>query len=390
MSVIDRHIEYLLQRHDCVVVPGLGAFLCRYDAARFDENGVRIMPPGRRLAFNRWLSEGDRMLVASVARGERISVERATQLVESEVEQLIGAARRDGEAPVGGLGMLYVAENDEIAFEPSAVAGINGAFYGLLPIAPMTLAERQAATEAARQRVAPVADVTADEEEGKARRLWTGIRAWRSYASGAVATLAVIVTLALFVASPIRIEKNTQTASIAPVAQKYTASCATDAGTSSEGWRSLLCGNVEGVSRAVPDALSYVQEYTAPVETPAVAEQAATALAEEAAAKIAPAPAMGAEARAAVKAAEAVAAPKSEPSGEGVRFNAEDPYCVVVASFPTESQAKVFIAQHASSQLGVVEMDGRYRVYAATGRDYASATAMAKRVGQKDAWVCRR
>ena len=389
MSVIDRHIEYLLQRHDCVVVPGLGAFLCRYDAARFDENGVRIMPPGRRLAFNRWLSEGDGMLVASVARGERISVERASQLIETEVEQLIGAARRDGEAPVGRLGMLYVAENDEIAFEPAALAGINGAFYGLLPIAPMTLAERQAAMEAARQRVAPVAAVQPEEEEGKTRRVWTGIRAWRSYASGAVATLAVIVTLALFVASPIRIEKNTQTASIAPVAQKYTASSATDAGTSTEGWRSLLCGNVEGVSRAVPDALSYVQEYTAPVETPAVTEEAAKAP-QESTSAIAPTPSKAAEAEAPVKAIEAVAASKSEPSGEGLRFNAEDPYCVVVASFPTESQAKVFIAQHASSQLGVVEMDGRYRVYAATGREYASATAMAKRVGQKDAWVCRR
>lgn len=72
------------------------------------------------------------------------------------------------------------------------------------------------------------------------------------------------------------------------------------------------------------------------------------------------------------------------------RFNADDSYCVIVASFATRSQAETYMAEHSGKQLGVIEKDSRFRVYAATGSSYEQANSQKKFIGNADAWVCRR
>ena len=73
-----------------------------------------------------------------------------------------------------------------------------------------------------------------------------------------------------------------------------------------------------------------------------------------------------------------------------IRFNDADPYFVIVASFPTMTQANSYVKSHPGSKLGILQMDGRCRVYAATGADYAMASSMTALVNEADAWICRR
>ena len=40
VNSITRHIEYLILRHDCVIVPELGAFIAQYSPARIDEINI--------------------------------------------------------------------------------------------------------------------------------------------------------------------------------------------------------------------------------------------------------------------------------------------------------------------------------------------------------------
>lgn len=75
-----------------------------------------------------------------------------------------------------------------------------------------------------------------------------------------------------------------------------------------------------------------------------------------------------------------------------VRLDASDRYCLVVASLQSMSQAEKFVKEHSDVELGILEKDGKYRVYAATG----STTNEALRakdddeIGRRfaDAWVC--
>ena len=86
---------------------------------------------------------------------------------------------------------------------------------------------------------------------------------------------------------------------------------------------------------------------------------------------------------------EAQAVPMPDPVGDG-------PYCLVVASLASRSDADAFAAQYSSTDtpLAVLDNDGRYRVYAASGNGAAEVTSKAREAGLYDifpsAWVCRR
>ena len=63
MIDIAQHIEYLLLHHDCVVVPGLGAFIVNDENARYDSGSHSFMPPVRTVGFNPEVRHNDAMLI---------------------------------------------------------------------------------------------------------------------------------------------------------------------------------------------------------------------------------------------------------------------------------------------------------------------------------------
>lgn len=69
-------------------------------------------------------------------------------------------------------------------------------------------------------------------------------------------------------------------------------------------------------------------------------------------------------------------------------------YYLIVASLPTVDEARKFAAQYPSMHLGVLEMDGRYRVFAARAESEAHAYAAASDPAIKSvfpaSWVCRK
>ncbi|MDE6049687.1 MAG: hypothetical protein K2G09_08370, partial [Paramuribaculum sp.] len=80
------HIQYLLLRKDCVVLPGWGAFITNRVNA-YVADGV-MYPPSRTIAFNPSLNHDDGDLTASVARQCGIRFEAAKASVTAAIEQL--------------------------------------------------------------------------------------------------------------------------------------------------------------------------------------------------------------------------------------------------------------------------------------------------------------
>ena len=70
MYNLSLHIEYLLLHHDCVVVPGLGAFINVRHAAYFDAVTRVWHPMTREVRFNGALTHDDGLLSSSYARKE--------------------------------------------------------------------------------------------------------------------------------------------------------------------------------------------------------------------------------------------------------------------------------------------------------------------------------
>ncbi len=145
MIQISQHIEYLLSRHDCVVVPGWGAFIAQYEPAQINSDKGIITPPARFLSFNQSVNHNDGLLISSVMRRERISYEAANEAVKREVNLMRLQLETDGEVSLGRLGIFSKGGNS-IVFTATDDNVTSAQFLGLPAVNTNKNAE-QPATE---------------------------------------------------------------------------------------------------------------------------------------------------------------------------------------------------------------------------------------------------
>ncbi|MDE6582397.1 MAG: hypothetical protein K2K47_07720, partial [Duncaniella sp.] len=106
MNRIILHISYLLGHHDCVVVPGLGAFMNQYREAWIDEDTLDFHAPSVSVGFNPEIDYNDWMLADSISRRESISREAAMRIVNDEVKAMRYQLETDRELSLGEIGIL--------------------------------------------------------------------------------------------------------------------------------------------------------------------------------------------------------------------------------------------------------------------------------------------
>lgn len=129
MYNLSLHIEFLLLRHDCVVVPGVGAFInVRHSARRDDATGAWL-PMTREVRFNSALNHDDGLLANSFARKNEVSFEEGRELLRRETHQLLSTLREEGEVTLGQLGILR-QEEGTIIFAPLRDASKLAAMLG--------------------------------------------------------------------------------------------------------------------------------------------------------------------------------------------------------------------------------------------------------------------
>ncbi len=360
MNTIILHIEYLLRRHECVVLPGWGAFIARRTPAYFyDKENTLMMPPSRRVAFNAELQEDDGVLASSLCRREKFTYGEAASYIRRQVEYINDLLLSDGELHFGNLGVFVSRDGAPVRFYPAAEA-VNYLNLGLdiitteavkhipeaVPVesAPDVAHVPATAVLPSVSHVAPhtVAEAEIPAEKGSdaideelRESFWSRVR---GNAVGIAATVAVLLTVGLFFYNPINLVNEPAKASIAPEASPRAEEC-------------------EDVSAS---------------------EQATEMLSEPD------------EAASAVS-AEYDAAPlydKDEQTGVALRFDNSDPYCVVVASFADENEASRYIASRSGCVLGMTAADGAYRVYQATAATCAGAYEQKELLGNSQAWVC--
>lgn len=382
MNIIIDHLEYLLRRHDCVTVPGIGAIMVRQRAARFDSrNPLVLLPPARELAFNGALVESDGILETSVARRCGISFEAASRMVREEADSLLHQLRDFGALMLGHLGELTFTRHQTIMFTPSDASEWDFRYYGLRPLYLRNADSVIRASKAGSpEQVPATGDAPSDSNLALEVTPWVDdIPEEATPANGGLtrkivgiaASLAVIVTLALFFINPIKIDNEPLKASIAPVG---------DAVVEVESAQTPLDDGE--LDSSVHDVASLGEASVDGVTVAADGVEKAHGVVESGASL--PADRVETDVRA-EKVDETQV--KAETT---VRFNISDPFCVIVASFPDESQAERYLAENRGKQLGVLPQDGKYRIYAATGDTYEAAAAQKALAGTPGAWICRR
>lgn len=129
------HIEYLLRHHQCVVVPGVGAFMADWRSARYDEVSGRFMPPQRVVTFNAAIRHDDGVLVSSVGRRRRVGFAEARDIVGRSVNSILRILESGEEMAFGNVGRLRRESSEgRLIFMPRIDAELSMAISGRMPL----------------------------------------------------------------------------------------------------------------------------------------------------------------------------------------------------------------------------------------------------------------
>ena len=305
------------------------------------------------MVFNGELRDSDGLLERSVGRRNGVSFEAARRLVAEEAESLFHQLREFSSLTIGRIGELSVTPHGTISFAPGVISDWDNYYYGLRPVSLAAIAEtaaqHTAPTATSRMNVLSAPQTWQDEEPVETRS-----RVGRALL-GVAASLAVIVTLALFFINPIKVSNEPVKASLAP-------------------------------SESVVESSETVSPNSDEVPT---ADESEAAMSEMSAPSAMSASSVASETETPVEVTTFSTSVRAS-SEAAIHISDNDKYCVIIASFPEEEQARRYVAENSGRHLGVLNRDGKYRVYAATGATYAEAEAAKSRTGFSDAWICRR
>lgn len=367
MNNVLTHIEYLTFRHDCVVVKGWGAFIARRLSACYNETTSLYEPPRREISFNPDITHDDGLLTASVARREAISYERARRIVDDELASLAAQLKTDGELSLGCLGRWIYQDGSSPLFEPSErlekmMRGFNP------PLTVDTLAKR-VKRDRDTQQVAAI----------KHPRL----RRFGHVAARVAASIIVVAAVGYGLLAPVVGNRDDSMAAVSTTSAHLTHTSQTAlmpaVSNASLTLNIAAPGSYRntGASTVLTDAGFKSSEKDITAETGKVdmsANRAATEVSNH------------------NNTVESV--DSKDKSGEvDLRLQSSDKYCLVVASLPTRAGAEQFIRETPGFDYRILEQEGKFRIYVATGQSsaqtlkYKSETVIASRF--PDAWVCR-
>lgn len=130
MQDIEIHIAYLLTKHDCVIVPGLGAFVASFcPAVRCEHTGV-LNAPHKSIGFNAGITHNDGLLVNAFAKTKGIAYNEAKRQIAFFVDAL-KVRLQDGETVrLDWVGTLSLSDENKLQFAASVQSAANNAYYG--------------------------------------------------------------------------------------------------------------------------------------------------------------------------------------------------------------------------------------------------------------------
>ncbi len=131
MIALVRHIESLLLKHDCVIVPDFGGFVTQQVSARYVEEEGLFLPPYRSVGFNGSLKLNDGLLVQSYMNAYGIGYVEALQQIASVVAEVKAELHATGSYELGSIGVFTLTLNGTYDFQPCEAGVVSPELYGL-------------------------------------------------------------------------------------------------------------------------------------------------------------------------------------------------------------------------------------------------------------------
>ena len=143
MQNLFRHIDNLLLRQECVIVPGIGGFLTHESPSFYDEDEQAFYPPHRTIGFNPQLTLNDGTLVHSYMAAERCDYRKASRSMQRDIDALQHALREHGSCSIDGIGTLKLTDDGRYSFIPLESGALTPSLFALprFEIRPLSIAD---------------------------------------------------------------------------------------------------------------------------------------------------------------------------------------------------------------------------------------------------------
>ena len=128
---ISGYIRELLFRHDCVIIPGFGAFIGNYFPARVDRKEGVFQPPSRKITFNRHLTGNDGLIIGHISSTQGILYGEARDIVNDWAGELRRKIMAGNPVSMDHLGVFSLNYEGAIVFEPDLTINYLLSSYGL-------------------------------------------------------------------------------------------------------------------------------------------------------------------------------------------------------------------------------------------------------------------
>jgi len=99
-------IAFLLRSNNRVSLPGMGAFVAKYQPAIIDEETLVISPPSKEISFSKAETWNDQLLEKLIAEREKISLEDASVKTIQLVKEIQNVLDKDGQYIFENFGIL--------------------------------------------------------------------------------------------------------------------------------------------------------------------------------------------------------------------------------------------------------------------------------------------
>lgn len=134
MENLVKYSTRLVAQHNCVIIPGLGAFLAHNVPASYNVDAAMFMPPHRALGFNPQVTVDDALLVSEYIYAQHLSYDEASKMLRDDVTALRKELSTKGTVRFGELGTFSVNVNGKISFD-QAQNGIDDPYnFGFEPL----------------------------------------------------------------------------------------------------------------------------------------------------------------------------------------------------------------------------------------------------------------
>ena len=155
--MIEKHISALLYRHQCVIVPGFGAFLTEMQPAQLNADNSTFYPPKKLVSFNANLKNNDGLLANHIALQEKISYEHAVEDIGRQTELWLGRLQGRESLVLKNLGEIIYNFEGSLVFTPDTPVNYLTDAFGLSAvISPAIMREQFKAQVEELEEIAPI------------------------------------------------------------------------------------------------------------------------------------------------------------------------------------------------------------------------------------------